>query len=395
MNSRVRSVTFSLALLTLLARHAKLTAQEQPASQVNNLAAIRYTVTDLGRVGPPPGQAYGATTAGLISGGAITPNGLMHAVLWYKRQKLDIGKPGLGGANSVALDVNQWGQAVGEAETNISDPNGEDFCGFKADGFASSGSCLPFLWQFPKMTALPTLGGNNGWANVINNKGEAAGAAENTTPDPNCSAPQVFQFKPVIWENGRIHELPTFKGDSDGVAEAVNDNSDVVGSSGDCGPFNVNLTYLVSRHALLWQERKAIDLGNLGGQFGNIATFINNQDQVIGTSDLAGDTTAHAFLWTSQTGMQDLGTLPGDIISAAIGNNDGGEIVGVSLDPNFNLRAVLWQNGRRTNLNDLIPANSSLLLMLAVTVTPDGQIVGLAMKKSSGEFHGFLLTPRH
>ena len=167
----------------------------------------------------------------------------MHAVLWYKTLKLDIGKPGLRGTNSVAFDLNEWGQVVGEAETNTPDPNGEDFCGFKADGFTSSGSCLPFLWQFSRMTALPTLGGHNGWANVINNWGEAVGTAENTTPDANCPAPQLFQFKPVTWKNGHIHELPTFGGDADGVAVAVNDNGDVVGSSGDCGAFSVTSTY--------------------------------------------------------------------------------------------------------------------------------------------------------
>ncbi len=395
MKPRMIATTWLLSLLALLGLSLQLTAQNNGATQEPTSGPVLYDLTDLGLVGPVPGQAYAVNTHSLISGAAVTPAGAMHAVLWYKTWKLDIGKPGLGGANSVALDLNEWGQVVGEAETNTPDPNGEDFCGFRTNGFTSSGSCLPFFWQFPRMTALPTLGGHNGWANVINDRGEAVGTAENTTPDPNCQPPQVFQFKPVTWKNGHIHELPTFGGDLDGVAEAVNDNGDVVGSSGDCGPFSVNLTYLLARHALLWQNGRVTDLGNLGGDFGNIAFFVNNHGQVVGSSDLAGDETGHAFLWTRGTGIQDLGTLPGDVFSTAIGMNDASEIVGVSLDASYNLRAFLWRNGRMIDLNSVVPANSPLSLMLGVTINSDGVIVGLAQQKSTGEFHGFLATPRH
>lgn len=76
---------------------------------------------------------------------------------------------------------------------------------------------------------------------------------------------------------------------------------------------------------------KAIDLGNLGGQTGeaggNIALDINNQGQVVGNSDLPGDTTFHAFLWTKRTGMQDLGTLSGDVASLSISINDAGSVI--------------------------------------------------------------------
>ena len=75
------------------------------------------------------------------------------------------------------------------------------------------------------MTGLQTLGGNNGTANQINNLGQAAGTAENSTSDPACPAPQVLQFKPVVWENGRVQELPTSIGDPEGVAFAINNHS--------------------------------------------------------------------------------------------------------------------------------------------------------------------------
>jgi probable HAF family extracellular repeat protein len=116
---------------------------------------------------------------------------------------------------------------------------------------------------------------------------------------------------------------------------------------------------------------------------------------VVGHSDLTGDTTFHAYLWTRETGMRDLGTLPGDFASVALGINDRGEVVGGSLDVNFNIRASLWQNGAMTDLNTLIPANSGLYLLLAQSINSSGEVIGIAVEKSSGHVHGFLATPRN
>jgi uncharacterized membrane protein len=77
------------------------------------------------------------------------------------------------------------------------------------------------------MRKLPTLGGANGLANSINNRGEVAGLAETTITDPTPGCP-VFQFEPVIWKNGVIQELDTYPGDTDGVAAFINDNGQAV-----------------------------------------------------------------------------------------------------------------------------------------------------------------------
>ncbi len=351
-----------------------------------------YTVTDLGAVGNPPGQPYFVTNNGMVSGAATAANGAMHAVFWYKGQKIDIGAPGLGGPNSTALGVNERGQFVGEAESSA--PNSEDFCGFNAYGFPSDTACLPFLWQNGVMTKLPTLGGANGIANTINNRGDVVGNAENDTKDPGCP---VFQFKPVIWENGKIQPLPTYAGDPVGAALAINDNGQAVGISGPCSAFNPNLgLYLVDAHALLWENGVVTDLGSLGGPAGtfggNHACAINNKGQVVGHSDLTGDTTFHAYVWTRETGMKDLETLPGDFASLALGINDKGEIVGASLSATFSERAVLWENDVMTDLNTLIPANSALYLQQAESINASGQIVGFGVT-SAGAVHGFLATP--
>ena len=360
-------------------------------------AQERYNVFDLGVVGNPPAGPYIIRNNGLISGAAATPDGSsMHAVLWYKGWKIDIGTPGLGGQNSAAFGVNEFGQTVGQAET--SRPNAEDFCGFNAYGFASSTACRPFLWQDGVMTKLPTMGGHNGFANSINNRGVVAGIAETDATDPTSGCP-VHQFEPVVWERGRIHSLPPYSGDSDGVAAQVNDKGQVVGASGTCGSFNPNTgLYLVENHALLWENGVATDLGNLGGEgglAGNHACAINNHGQVVGHSDLPNDASFHGFLWTRETGMKDLGTLSGDFASLALGINDGGVVVGASIGPAFStFRAVLWEKGTVTDLNTLVDANpKNLYLVQGESINSRGEIIGLAVDGAALP-HGFLAIPR-
>lgn len=395
----MRTILFRTSLAGMLAASA-LYAQSE-----SHHVATRYTVTDLGVVGAPPAQPFVIRDNGLISGGVAVTGNTWHAVLWFQGRKIDIAKPGLGGPSNVAFGVNERGQTVGEAETADSDPNGEDFC-----GFGSQRVCQPFIWQNGLMTPLPPLKdktggpGRNGVANAINNRGQVAGTAENTERDSTCPALnpalgqyQQFQFKPVIWENGTTRDLPTVSGDPDGIAFAINDSGQAVGASGVCTHFLINgdLTYLHSLHAALWENGTVTDLGNLGGIAGgggNVANDINNRGQVVGHSGTASGL-PHGFLWSKETGIQDLGTVGNDIGSVALGINDGGDITGISFDGNFNPRAFLrLDGGVPTDLNSLIPAGSPLFLFDACSINSSGEIIGIAVD-GTGAFHGYLATP--
>ena len=157
---------------------------------------------------------------------------------------------------------------------------------------------------------------------------------------------------------------------------------------------------IVGPHAVLWDsDGTPFDLGNLGGSVdvsipavGNRATYINNRGVVVGGSTLAGDKTGHAFLWTRDAGMQDLGVLNGDFNSGAIAINDRSEVVGVSNDEKGNLRAFLWRNGLMTDLNTLVGSDSPLYLLFAAGINNRGEIVGFGATKT-GDVHAFLATP--
>jgi probable HAF family extracellular repeat protein len=249
------------------------------------------------------------------------------------------------------------------------------------------------------MTALPTLGGNNGFATSVNSSGQVVGWAENTVHDPTCVAPQVLQFEAVVWGPGQhqMQQLPPYSGDPDGAATGINDNGQVIGISGICQNAVGNQTAI---HALLWQHGTVTNLGNLGGFAWNTPMALNNHGQIVGFSDLPGDQHGanpnfHAFLWTQSRGIQDLGTLPGDAISEALGINDQGQVVGVSYGAGFtNPRAFLWQDGVMTDLNTLIPSGSSLYLQAAQEINDLGEIVGQASDQTTGNAPAFLLIPR-
>jgi probable HAF family extracellular repeat protein len=55
---------------------------------------------------------------------------------------------------------------------------------------------------------------------------------------------------------------------------------------------------------------------------------------------------------------------------------------------------ITGKNKVMTDLNSLIPADSKLYLAFAFGINDDGDIVGQAIEKSSGEVHAFLATPR-
>jgi probable HAF family extracellular repeat protein len=360
--------------------------------------APKYLITALGALGGTSAAANSINDRGWVLGaGDLAGNTTSHAALWIDGKTVDLGTLG-GPSSSVAWSSvkNNSGAIAGISDTSIVDPLGEVWS-CAGGGFfpTSSGhTCQGFVWKDHIMRALPTLGGNNGFAAGDNNAGQIAGWAENTTHDPTCVAPQVLQFEAVVYgpKPNEIQPLPPLAGDVDGAATAINNQGQVVGISGICGTAVGGAT---ATHAVLWENGSPIDMGNLGGVAWNTPTAINNHGVVVGFSDLPGDSAAspnyHAFIWTKAGGMTDLGTLPGDSFSVAWGINEKGQVAGQSIDASGASRAFIWQNGVMTDLNTLV--ESPLSLVYANDINDSGEIAGGAYNAATGNSPAFLAVP--
>jgi probable HAF family extracellular repeat protein len=357
-----------------------------------------YVVYDTGTLGGSFAFGSGLSNLGWVAGASTTTAGSLHASLAIPGSVIDLGT--LGGANSAVEwpTKNNHGHIVGISETATPDPLGESFsC---AAFIATHGhTCLPFLWRNGALTALPLLGGNNGFATGINNAGLAVGWAETTRHDPSCVPPQQLQFEAVQWTDGATqpHVLPPLAGDSTSAATAINDAAEVVGISGDC---DVAVGAFSARHAVLWVNGRPIRLPTLGGQGWNTPMAISNDGIIVGFSDTVGDVVGgvltanfQAVLWTSGR-IVNLHTLPGDQIAEATGVNDFGQIVGTSFDSHGNPRVFLWEKGTMYDLNTLVQANAALYLLETGDINDRGEITGLACVIEGGgcgnEIHTFV-----
>jgi hypothetical protein len=163
----------------------------------------------------------------------------------------------------------------GSSPRSAPDPLNENFC-----GFGTSNTCLAAIWN-GTLTPLPTLGGTNGIAYAINNQGQVAGAAETTTKDPTCIAPQVFQFEAVLWgAAGQVQELPPLPGDTVGTANW----STTTGrwSAHRALAQAVEFPDFGGTHAVMWQNGVPADLGNLRGAMITLGASVNDSGAVVG-----------------------------------------------------------------------------------------------------------------
>ncbi len=404
MNIKFISRLCLMSAALLFARSAYAGNSENTLYQVINLGNPLGGALSQGTSNNQPGQVLGFST--------FPSTYIMHAELWRDNSAHDLGT--LGGPNSAVAwpNRNDHGVIVGISETTNLQPLGELWSCYLAVFYYADGHvCRGFVWQDGVMTTLPTLGGDNGFATGVNNSDQIVGWAENTNHDPTCGEytnnNQVLQFEAVMWtrQNGHYQasELPPYPGDMDGAATAINQEGQVVGITGICDGAIGGAT---AEHMVMWQNGRVVrELPTLGGAYWNTPMDINNRGNVVGFSDLPGDgptigdANFQAFFWSTKpficndkriTGTCNLGALPGDSISEALGVNDRDQVVGVSFPSGH---AFIWQDGVMTDINTLLAPGTTLVLTDAQDINDQGEITGQAYDSNTGTTVAFKAIP--
>ena len=227
----------------------------------------------------------------------------------------------LGGDESVAVAVNDHGQVVGFSDTGEFNERG---------GVVSHA----FLWENGEMRDLGTLGGSKSDARAVNDRGQVVGVSETDTGE----------WHAFLWEDGKMRDLAPLAS-----ADGVNERGQVVGRGPSGGPV---------AQALLWEDGRVTEVGDVGS---GSTPAINERGQIVGWSPGSG-----AFVWQAGR-VTPFGPLPGGrhLYPSAI--NDRGQVVGQSSVASRHWHAILWDDGRLTDLGGVN----------ATAINDHGQIVGL------------------
>ena len=346
-----KTIAVTSILIAALAITVRLTAQEP------NQKHGKYKVVDIGTFGGPNSFYFSEPVVqsvnnhGAVTGAADTsipdpyapncdtPDCLtLHAFVWNDGVLTDLGTlPG--GFSSAAYWVNDRGMVMGGSENGVIDP------------LTGHPENVAVVWRGGKITNLGTLGGAFSFGNAMNNLGQVAGLALNAVPDPFSYLGLGTETHAFSWRGGAMQDLGTLGG-PDSWASSVNERGQVAGWAYTNSTPNAT-TGVPTQDPFLWSEGKMRDLGTLGGTLGVVGALnnsgsgraLNNGGQVIGTSNLAGDLTHHAFMWERGV-LRDLGTLGGPN-SEAYWMNETGVVVGRADVPgdSGNHHAVVWKDG--------------------------------------------------
>lgn len=234
---------------------------------------------------------------------------------------------------------------------------------------AGSSHLEAFQWSQGLLNPLPALDGTYSYAHDINNNSVIVGVSENGIAylDEDTGL-VVGGSAPTMWVNG----IPTDLGVGGGgfnLATGINDSNQVVGWTNAYGD-----------RSFLWQNGSAVDLLGPSVSGFNRANAINNSGQVIGTMNYQGQVfEGDAFIWQNGI-LTDFGSL---ISGSSIGqdiNNSGYAII------NSDGRTFLWDG---TDVADIYPWDATVggaisHFMFSTAISDSGLIVGNATEIDLG-----------
>ena len=173
-----------------------------------------------------------------------------------------------------------------------------------------------------------------------------------------------------------VTDLGTLKGDNESSGFWINNSGSVVGCSDTETTYGYPCTGLVAgQHAFLWTESGGMqDLGTLSGGTVSAALGINHDGVIVGYSNQADDlaTNFEAVEWSAAGVISNLGTLKEGSSSAAFAINFSGEVAGDSFNSKGIVKVTSWTNDDITNLGGLPDS----IFSAGLAINKNGEIAG-------------------
>lgn len=232
----------------------------------------------------------------------------------------------------------------------------------------------------------PAPGDDHSTGLAINNRGDVTGT---TGPYPSESDDGV---RSVVWDRrSRVHVIPNFPDATSSRPYDINQAGQVVGGSDT--PSGVR--------GYIWDRKSGIRPipGLLEGDLSSVPRAINDHGEVAASGSFPGGYYGqHAIVWSEESGVVDLGDLPGGPeLSHASDINNHRQVVGYATSSR-GVQAVVWDSeGRIRNLNQLLvrdnPADQSLHLQQAGSINDAGWITAVGVDTDDDRSRYVLLTP--
>ncbi len=256
------------------------------------------------------GNAVGSVSCGTIGTPAIWTGGPIALTLPYPPTTND----------AVVFGISDPDHLVGEAVP------------------VGSSSCQPAYWEFGQASLLEIPeNANVGSAFAINQGGQIVGQVNHTVFGPQQA---------VMWENGMMQVLALSLGPNAGAID-INDAGQVTGWMGSSTD---------TSRAFVWQNGVTTTLPFSPDAQASRGRAINRFGRVAGfelVDDGAGGIATHASYWNGATTL-DLGVLPSDSSSISHDINDIDQIVGNSSMAGSFVKAFVWQDGLMRQLDTIL-----------------------------------------
>jgi probable HAF family extracellular repeat protein len=264
-----------------------------------------------------------------------------------------------------------------------------------------------------EVRVLPGLGGLSG-AFSINNRGWVAGIS---------NPPGDALEHALLWRSGQMTDLGTLGGYNSSVPfPNKNDIGWLTGPSetADNDPYQENFCQFICSgpscapltqmcRGFLWRSEtnEMIALPPLPEGNNSISYGVNNRRQVVGAAENGVEDPNcvapqvfrfEGVVWSLGFGgtpfvSQRLAPIAGDAVSAGVGINEKGDVVGASgqcasIGLGIGTHAVLWKGGRAIDLGNL----GGVMNNLAFALNSQGQVVGISDLPGDNVTHAFLWT---